>query len=236
MRNRMLGRVIGFATRRGDVLSLAWWAIYYNEVIRALGQNPPLTHPLRCLLWTSDVCNQAMATANLTFPGLSSAGDVAVIRRAGAGTRCDLPQRQHRAISADARGEPRLFVAKLEPFYAWTRDRRGRWSASRWSAPCWCTAWARCSIRTVWLSPRAAGGAPGGTVGAVRQRRWSMLGLFTVCRADLDPVFSHRVLQMLQGEVGKAGGGWLNATRRMIFFATAPAAEEPCGQSPLRAI
>jgi len=104
------------------VLSLAWWAIYYNEVIRALGQNPPLTHPLRCLLWTSDVCNQAKATANLTFPAYHPLamwlsfvvlvlGLVVIFRSASTGPYPLTPA-----------GEPRLFVAKPEPFYAWTRD------------------------------------------------------------------------------------------------------------------
>jgi hypothetical protein len=72
MRNRMLGRVLVLLGVAATVLSLAWWAIYYNEVIRALGQNPPLTHPLRCLFWTSDVCTQAKATADLTFPAYHS--------------------------------------------------------------------------------------------------------------------------------------------------------------------
>ena len=72
MRNRTLGRVLVLLGVAAIVLSLAWWAVYYNEVIRALGQNPPLTHPLRCLLWTSDVCTQAKATADLTFPAYHS--------------------------------------------------------------------------------------------------------------------------------------------------------------------
>ena len=122
MRNRMLGRVLVLLGVAATVLSLAWWAIYYNEVIRALGQNPPLTHPLRCLLWTSDVCTQAKATANLTFPAYHPLamwlsfvvlvlGLVVIFRSASTGPYPLTPA-----------GEPRLFVAKPEPFYAWTRD------------------------------------------------------------------------------------------------------------------
>ena len=122
MRNRMLGRVLVLLGVAATVLSLAWWAIYYNEVIRALGQNPPLTHPLRCLLWTSDVCNQTKATVNLTFPAYHPLamwlsffvlvlGLVVIFRSASTGPYPLTPA-----------GEPRLFVAKPEPFYAWTRD------------------------------------------------------------------------------------------------------------------
>ena len=122
MRNRTLGRVLVLLGVAAIVLSLAWWAVYYNEVIRALGQNPPLTHPLRCLLWTSDVCTQAKATAKLSFPAYHPLamwlsfvvlvlGLVVVFRSTSPGP-CPLTPP----------GEPKLFIPKLEPFYAWTRD------------------------------------------------------------------------------------------------------------------
>ena len=123
MNNRKLGRALAFLGVAAIILSLAWWATYYNEVIRALGQNPPLTHPLRCLLWTSDVCTQAKATANLPrFPAyhplamwLSFAvlvlGLVVIFRSTSTEPYPMTPA-----------GEPKLFISKLEPFYAWTRD------------------------------------------------------------------------------------------------------------------
>ena len=126
VRNRMLGRVLVLLGVAAIVLSLAWWAVYYNEVIRALGQNPPLTHPLRCLLWTSDVCVQAKATAKLSFPAYHPLamwlsfvvlvlGLVVVFRSTSPGPYPLTPRRRAQAVHPEARAvlclDPRHGVA-----------------------------------------------------------------------------------------------------------------------------
>jgi putative oxidoreductase len=123
MNSRKLGRALVLLSVAAIILSIAWWATYYNEVLRALGQNRPLTHPLRCLLWTSDVCTQAKTIANLPrFPAYNPLamwlsfvvlvlGLVVIFRSTSTAPYPVTPT-----------GEPKLFIRKLEPFYAWTRD------------------------------------------------------------------------------------------------------------------
>jgi putative oxidoreductase len=121
---RNLGRTIVILGLAAIVLSVSWWAAYYNAIIRVLGPKPALTHPMRCLLWTSEVCMQPQAAAKV--PGFLHAytplaiwaavavlllGLVIVFRSAAPGPYPQTPP-----------GEPRLLIPKLEPFYAWVRD------------------------------------------------------------------------------------------------------------------
>jgi putative oxidoreductase len=123
MTSRNTARAVVFIGIGAIIASMTWWAWYYNEVIRALGQNPPLTHPLRCWWFTADVCAQAQATAKLpSFPAYQPlvlwlsvtiliVGLVLVYRSPSPGPAPVNP--------AD---EPKLFIPQLEPFYAWSRD------------------------------------------------------------------------------------------------------------------
>jgi len=123
MNARNLGRTIVILAITLIVLSLSWWAWYYNEIIGALGPNRALTHPMRCLLWTADICVQPQAAAKLQhFPAYTPLafwgsilvlmlGLLVVYRSQSRGPRLDTPQ-----------GEPKLLCPKLEPFYAWVRD------------------------------------------------------------------------------------------------------------------
>lgn len=123
MNARNLGRALVVLGVAAVVLSMGWWAAYYNEVVRGLGVKPALTHPMRCLLWTADICAQPQAAAKLqNIPpytplalwgamALLLLGLVVVYRSTAAGPYPQTPP-----------GEPKLFVPKLEPFYAWVRD------------------------------------------------------------------------------------------------------------------
>ena len=123
MNNRMLGRALVLLGVTVIILSLAWWATYYNEVIRALGQNPPMTHPLRCLLWTSDVCTQAKATAKLPgFPAYHPLAMWLSFVVLVLGLVVIFRSTSTEPYPLTPAGEPKLFVPKLEPLYAWTRD------------------------------------------------------------------------------------------------------------------
>lgn len=123
MNARNIGRTLVILGVLAIVLSLAWWASYYNEVVRALGPKPALAHPMRCLLWTADICAQPQVAAKI--PNLPPYNPLALwasllLLLVGLAvvfkSACPYPYPNTPA------GEPKLFVAKLEPFYAWVRD------------------------------------------------------------------------------------------------------------------
>jgi len=123
MNARKLGRTVVILAIALIVLSMGWWAWYYNDLIKALGPKPALAHPMRCLLWTADVCLQPQAAAKLQhlppYNPLALWGSVvvlivgliAVYRSQSPDTYPQIPPT-----------EPRLLVPMLEPFYAWSRD------------------------------------------------------------------------------------------------------------------
>ena len=123
MSARNIGRGLVILGVTGVILSLAWWAAYYNAVIQALGPKPALLHPMRCLLWTADICAQPQVAAKLpnipAYTPLAMIGSILVLligvllvaRSAAPETYPQTPP-----------GEPRLLIPRLEPFYAWVRD------------------------------------------------------------------------------------------------------------------
>jgi putative oxidoreductase len=120
---RNIGRTLVMLGVLGVILSLAWWAVYYNELIRVLGPKPALAHPMNCLLWTADVCVQPQAAAKLAhlrpYTPLAMWGSLAVLLLglvAVARTTSTQPYPQ------TPPGEPKPIIGKLEPFYAWVRD------------------------------------------------------------------------------------------------------------------
>lgn len=123
MQARNLGRFLVILAIAGIVLSLGWWASYYSEVVRALGPKPALTHPMRCLLWTAEICVQPQATAKLqNFPAynpLALWGSLLVLI---VGLLVVFRSTSKQPYPVTPAGEPRLFIPKLEPFYAWVRD------------------------------------------------------------------------------------------------------------------
>jgi putative oxidoreductase len=121
--SRNFGRTLVFVAIAAIILSLGWWAAYYNGIVQALGPKPALAHPMRCLLWTADICQQPAAAAKVqAVPGYTPlalwasllvllAGLIMVYRSPAPGPYPVPPP-----------GEPKLLVPQLEPFYAWTRD------------------------------------------------------------------------------------------------------------------
>jgi putative oxidoreductase len=123
---RNLGRTLVILGVLAIVLSMGWWAYHYNEVIRSLGPKPTFTHPMRCLLWTADVCTQAQAAAMpKTAPRVPPYNPMALwgsilVLLIGLIVVNRSTNTQPYPITPP--GEPKLFVPKLEPFYAWVRD------------------------------------------------------------------------------------------------------------------
>jgi putative oxidoreductase len=128
MGTRKLGRALVMLGIAAIVLSMGWWATHYNGVIRTLSPKPALTHPMRCLLWTADVCSQAQAAAAAkaktpskipAYNPLALWGSLAVLVF---GLVTVWRSRSPQPYPVTPPGEPRLFIPKLEPFYAWVRD------------------------------------------------------------------------------------------------------------------
>jgi putative oxidoreductase len=106
---------------------MSWWATHYNQVIRAIGPKPALTHPMRCLLWTAEVCTQAQASAAKakTVPSIAPYNPLTLwaslaLVLVGLGIVYRSTSTQPYPVTPP--GEPKLFIPKLEPFYAWVRD------------------------------------------------------------------------------------------------------------------
>jgi putative oxidoreductase len=123
MHNRKLGRALVIAGLIGVLLSIVWWEASYDAAFRALGRNLKISHPMDCLVLFTGPCAQDKAAILsglwpaynplalwLSFAVLL-AGLVVVYRSAPLGPYPVTPA-----------GEPRLFIGKLEPFYAWVRD------------------------------------------------------------------------------------------------------------------
>lgn len=122
MGSRRLGRALVFLGIFAIIASMGWWAWYYNQVLGGLADKAPFAHPMRCLLWTADICVQPQVAGKLTGPAYSPLvlwvslvilvlGLVIVARSTSTEPAPVTPA-----------GEPKLFIPKLEPFYAWTRD------------------------------------------------------------------------------------------------------------------
>jgi putative oxidoreductase len=123
MNARNLGRTLVILAVAGVILSMGWWAAYYNGLIQALGPKPALTHPMRCLLWTADICMQPKVAAKVqnipAYNPLALLGSIVVLIL---GLLVVLRSTSPQPYPATPAGEPKLFIAKLEPFYAWMRD------------------------------------------------------------------------------------------------------------------
>ena len=124
MKSRNLGRALVILGIIAIVLSLGWWAWYYNSVVQGLGPKPTFTHPMRCLLWTADVCTQAQAASKVTtqippYNPLALLGSILVLL---IGLFVVYRSTSTQPYPVTPPGEPKLFVPKLEPFYAWVRD------------------------------------------------------------------------------------------------------------------
>jgi putative oxidoreductase len=127
MGSRNLGRALVIIGIAAIVLSMGWWAYHYNEVVRALSPKPALTHPMRCLLWTADVCSQAQAAAakaklapkSIPYNPLVLWGSFVILLL---GLIAVWRSASTQPYPVTPPGEPKLFIPKLEPFYAWVRD------------------------------------------------------------------------------------------------------------------
>jgi putative oxidoreductase len=123
MSGRNLGRTVVIVAIAGIILSLAWWAAYYNGVVQALGPKPALTHPMRCLLWTADICVQPAAAAKVqSVPAYTPFALWASLLVLLAGLIVTYRSPAPGRYPITPPGEPKLLVPQLEPFYAWTRD------------------------------------------------------------------------------------------------------------------
>jgi putative oxidoreductase len=123
MNARNLGRALVILAVAGIVLSMGWWAGYYNELIRALGPKPALAHPMRCLLWTADICVQPQVAAKVqSLPPYNPLALWAAIAVLILGLFVVYRSNSPYPYPATPPGEPKLFIPKLEPFYAWVRD------------------------------------------------------------------------------------------------------------------
>ena len=124
MNARNLGRAIVILAILAIVLSLGWWAWYYNNIVQGLGPKPAFTHPMRCLLWTADVCSQAISASKGApqvppYNPLAIIGSIVLLL---VGLFMVYRSASNQPYPVTPVGEPKLFVSKLEPFYAWTRD------------------------------------------------------------------------------------------------------------------
>jgi putative oxidoreductase len=123
MDSRKLGRVVVFIGVAAIIASHVWWASYFNLVFRHLGANPPLRSPLGCLLFTSDLCAQAKATAKVTnFPEYTPLAMWAAIIILLIGIVLVARSSTTAPYPVTPVGEPKLLIGRLEPFYAWARD------------------------------------------------------------------------------------------------------------------
>jgi putative oxidoreductase len=123
---RNLGRTIVFIGLLGIILSLGWWAIYYNEVVQALGgAKSPLQHPMRCLLWTADLCAQpakVMKLYGLTVQAYMPAALWVSLALLILGLILVYVSTSTQPYPQTPVGEPHPVIGRLEPFYAWARD------------------------------------------------------------------------------------------------------------------
>jgi putative oxidoreductase len=123
MVSRQLARTVVFIGIAAVIASQAWWASYYNLIIPRLGANPPLTSPLGCMLFTSDLCAQIKATAKVTtLPEYTPLAMWAALVILLIGIVLVARSSTTEPYPVTPVGEPKLLIGKLEPFFAWARD------------------------------------------------------------------------------------------------------------------
>jgi putative oxidoreductase len=118
---RNLARTLVFLGITCVIVSMGWWAAYYNEVVGALGPKPALTHPMRCLLWTADICVQPQAKVQ-NIPAYTPLALWASLVVLLLGLFVVYRTASTEPYPVTPPGEPSLVIPKLEPFYAWVRD------------------------------------------------------------------------------------------------------------------
>src|SRR5215211_4910849 len=123
MNNRRLGHALIIVGLIAVIASVVWWEASYDAAIRTLGRNLKISHPMDCLILFTAQCAQAKAAVlSGAWPAYNPAalwlslavllaGIVVVYRSAPLGPYPVTPP-----------GEPKLFIRRLEPFYAWVRD------------------------------------------------------------------------------------------------------------------
>jgi putative oxidoreductase len=123
MVSRKLARAVVFIGIAAVIATQVWWATYFNLVFVGLGNNRPLAHPMGCLLFTSDLCAQAKATAKVAnFPEYTPLASWAAIIILLIGIVLIARSRSTEPYPVTPVGEPKLLIGRLEPFYAWARD------------------------------------------------------------------------------------------------------------------
>lgn len=123
MSMRQIARALVIVGVAAIIGSVAWWASYFNLVFRGLGSKPPILHPLGCLLFTSDSCAQAKATAHVAnFPEYIPLALWASIAILLIGLVQVARSTSNEPYPITPASEPKLLIGKLEPFYAWVRD------------------------------------------------------------------------------------------------------------------
>jgi len=123
MAARNIARTLVILAILAVILSVAWWAVYYNELIQVGKLKSALPHPMRCLLWTADVCAQPQAAARVQnirpYTPLALWASLAVLLLGLFVVSRTTTTQPYPATPPD---EPTLFISKLEPLYAWVRD------------------------------------------------------------------------------------------------------------------
>jgi putative oxidoreductase len=123
MAARNLARTLVLFGILAVTLSIAWWAVYYNELIGGAGAKAALPHPMRCLLWTAEICVQPQAAAKVQsirpYTPLALWGALVVLLLGLFVVNRTISTQPY---PATPQGEPGLIISKLEPFYAWVRD------------------------------------------------------------------------------------------------------------------
>jgi putative oxidoreductase len=120
---RNLGRTLVILGLVGIIGSIAWWEASYDAAIRALGRNLKISHPLGCIVFTTDACAQAKATAVLgNGPAYTPFAFWIALAVVIVGLVLVYRSPPLAVAPVTPAGEPRLFIGRLEGFYAWVRD------------------------------------------------------------------------------------------------------------------
>lgn len=120
---RNLGRTLVILGLLGIVGSIVWWEASYDAALRAVGRNIDISHPLGCVLFPTAACAQAKAAAIFgTWPAYSPLALWLALVVIAAGLVMIYRSPPLAVAPVTPAGEPRLFIPKLEGFYAWVRD------------------------------------------------------------------------------------------------------------------